>query len=1050
MNKKKRKYTDIIENGKGLVKFYRENPCIAAYELLGVDLAPIQRLMFEDFWFKNYVIGVCGRGSGKTYLLGLTATLSGMLFPGYRTGLISPVFRQSLPIISDTYDTFWTSNGLQTGTQNLYDLVEEGVTKTQSLETQNTILSKWKNPERACRRIKTTKGFELAGTVDHGILVLNSKLDLVFKDLQDINWLDTIVIKKGFKYFGNDNSMPTFDEFETHWRTKDCKIPEEVTPNLAYWAGLLVGDGCVCTSKKGGKYRVDFVNEDQDLLDSFEKHLIEYFVDDPESIDRRNRKNNTWEIQYFRKKLACYLLKCGFTNTTALDKKIPWIIKKASKECIKAFLSGLLDCDGCCYIQQHKHGSEHCEVSLNTSSLQLAKEVQACFLNFGIMSNLGVSNKAAYRCLIGRTKKSKCAEAYKVRITGLPDLNKFRDEIGFRCKRKASKLNIYLGSVGGKISCADRIPNTSSAIFKLSHSCKERIVRGHEDVAILGRIINNANNNNGVTRARIKQVLSLAKKHNILTEDYYKLKKIIDLDLSFVKMVESDYFFAPTIDVEVENESCYWSNGMISHNSKLIFAEVEKLYAQSPILREACEQKPTRSPDACYLKFKSVGGKTPSYIEALPLGSDGGKIRGSRFYLIVIDELAQVPDKIINSVLMPMGATSLAPMERVRRTEQKNRLIKLGLATEDDFEEETVNKMIMTSSGYYKFNHMWKRMKDHWRQMNIAEKEGKESQYSVWQIPHWDLPEGFLDQNNVDEARRISSIAEFGMEYEAVMTSDSEGFFKASLLDTCSIDSGFTVETRPDSKSKYILGVDPNQGGRASCGIIVIKIGSVNKIVQVLEVKTQTTQELTKIIQGICEKRNILRVFMDKGGGGKAICDLLEEGYGGKTPLIDRTNDDHRHLEGSHILELVYFNPSWISDANFATKSMLEDKKLLFPEPPTGSTLDSDAKSYDVVERLKSQMLSIVVTQTSTGVLHFDTPVRGQKKDLYSALLLAVYGARIVEKELEGEGEPLLFSAGGLVMQHGIPGASFNSITVQHGSSGNNVASAALLKKKIK
>lgn len=994
MNKKKRKYTDIIENGKELVEFYRGNPCIAAYELLGVDLAPIQRLMFEDFWFKNYVIGVCSRGTGKTFLLGLTATLSGMLYPGYRTGLISPVFRQSL-IISDTYATFWTSDGLQTGAQNFYNSIEKGVTKTQSLNNQNTILSKWENSERACRSIKTTKGFELAGTVDHGILVLNSKLDLVFKDLQDINKEDNIVIKRGFEYFGNDDLLPTFDEFEIHWNAKDCKIPHRLTPNLAYWMGLLAGDGCVCTSKKGGKYRVDFVNEDQDLLDSFEKYLIEYFVDDPEYIDRRNRKNNTWEIQYFRKKLAYYLLKCGFTKTTALDKKMPWVIKKASKECVRAFLTALIDTDGCVYIQQN----QGCEVALNTSSLQLAKEVQACLLNFGIISNLGISNKTAYKCLIGRTKKSKCAEAYKVRITGQHNLITYFNEIGFRCERKRKKLSDYLDT----------------------HFKSE---------ASLG--------------------VSLGLPQKLVNTDYQKFDKYLTDGLYFVKMVESDYFFAPTIDVEVENESCYWSNGMISHNSKMIFAEVEKLYAQSPMLREACEQKPTRSPDSCYLKFKSVGGKTPSYIEALPLGTDGGKIRGSRFYLILIDELAQVPDKIINSVLMPMGATSLAPMERVRRTEQKNRLIKLGLATEDDFEEETVNKMIMTSSGYYKFNHMWKRMKDHWRQMDIAEKEGKESQYSVWQIPHWDLPEGFLDQNNVDEARRISSIAEFSMEYEASMTSDSEGFFKASLLDACSIDSGFTVETRPDSKSKYILGVDPNQGGRASCGIIVVKIGSVNKIVQVLEVKTQTTQQLTKIIQGICEKRNVIRVFMDKGGGGKAICDLLEEGYGDKTPLIDRTNDDHKHLEGSHILELIYFNPAWISDANFATKAMLEDKKLLFPEPPIGSTLDSDAKSYDTVERLKSQMLSIVVTQTSTGVLHFDTPVRGQKKDLYSALLLAVYGARIVEKELEGEGESLLYSAGGLVMQHGVPGASFDTVLVRPGSSGNSIVSAALLKKRIK
>ena len=88
-------YEDLITQGTALVNFYRLNPCIAAFELLGVDLADIQRVVFEDMWFKNYVITVAGRGFGKTFLLGTLSALSCMLYPGYRVGLIAPVFRQS-------------------------------------------------------------------------------------------------------------------------------------------------------------------------------------------------------------------------------------------------------------------------------------------------------------------------------------------------------------------------------------------------------------------------------------------------------------------------------------------------------------------------------------------------------------------------------------------------------------------------------------------------------------------------------------------------------------------------------------------------------------------------------------------------------------------------------------------------------------------------------------------------------------------------------------------------------------------------------------------
>jgi hypothetical protein len=113
---------------------------------------------------------------------------------------------------------------------------------------------------------------------------------------------------------------------------------------------------------------------------------------------------------------------------------------------------------------------------------------------------------------------------------------------------------------------------------------------------------------------------------------------------------------------------------------------------------------------------------------------------------------------------------------------------------------------------------------------------------------------------------------------------------------------------------------------------------------------------------------------------------------------------------------MVNFNPTWIADANFTTLAMLEDKKLLFPEPPK-STADILADAYSNVLTLKKQMLNIVVTQTGSGALHFDTPKKGQNKDLYSAVILAAHGCRMVAKELEGEQEPILFQKAGYIRE---------------------------------
>lgn len=65
MAKKHKNFEEMLTQGKDLIEFYRTHPCTAAYELLGVDLAPIQRLVFRDMWSRNYVIAVAGRGFGR-------------------------------------------------------------------------------------------------------------------------------------------------------------------------------------------------------------------------------------------------------------------------------------------------------------------------------------------------------------------------------------------------------------------------------------------------------------------------------------------------------------------------------------------------------------------------------------------------------------------------------------------------------------------------------------------------------------------------------------------------------------------------------------------------------------------------------------------------------------------------------------------------------------------------------------------------------------------------------------------------------------------------
>jgi len=56
----------LLDRGAELIQFYRHDPVMAALDLLKVDLAPVQRIILRDMWFKNFVITVAGRGLGKS------------------------------------------------------------------------------------------------------------------------------------------------------------------------------------------------------------------------------------------------------------------------------------------------------------------------------------------------------------------------------------------------------------------------------------------------------------------------------------------------------------------------------------------------------------------------------------------------------------------------------------------------------------------------------------------------------------------------------------------------------------------------------------------------------------------------------------------------------------------------------------------------------------------------------------------------------------------------------------------------------------------------
>jgi hypothetical protein len=1007
------KFDNLVEAGHKLVEFYRQHPCSAAHDLLGVKLAPIQRVVLRDIWFKNYTFLIATRGYGKCV----------------HTKSISFIKNKGLVYLDEVFPTI--PNYLSNGDSECVEWDDSIYTTNGFRNTKNLFFEKGVNG----KKIVTNNRFVNKGSNQHPLLTLNSDGEFVYKRMDEFVVGDVVCIQRGQLVFGN-NIVPYED---------------------AYIMGLFIGDGSIKET-----YTPSITTDDINIINFCKDYCIKNNVE--YRIDEDNRTKSTVSI-YF-KQFDWFFDKYNIDRCLSYYKKIPYIIRTSNKESQYAFLRGYFDADGT--VEKRTGGVSVCSVSKN-----LLNEVQLMLLNFGIVSKVRE-----------KKTKSKFGKAYLLDIFSENAL-KFKELIGFGLYRKQvlldnyfdnKVLNLnkdvipYIKDICKHISDDYRRLNSSNKYdkylpslgFHYWNSKDVTYSKLHKFLCSINKCINNG------YRFSNESINNILKLRDILHYNYY-----FDVVSNVEDWIGDCYDFE--MDMESETEPNYFSNGFINHNtfilglastlqallypgqrvglisatfrqSKKIFSEVEKLYSQSDIFKAAVSKGPVHGSDSHRIEFKNVNGHA-SYIEALPLGS-GDKIRGSRFFFIVVDEIAQVDPMVLDRVIRPMAATARDPMERVERYARRQKLLDAGLITEDELsEDDSVNKLIYASSGYFKFNHMWGRMCYFWDKIEEAEENGKESKHAVWQIPYWELPYGFLDMDVVQESRNEMSDIEFRMEYCAEMVKDSEGFFKASLVESC-VSEECDVVLKGDPMCEYILGVDPQQGGSDNCGIVVIKLqAGSNEVVNVKNLASKETKNIATSIKKFCRDFNIVRILMDKGGGGLNVSEWLAEDDEAGPPILTFDLDIHKNKKGKYLVNLINFSPSWISEANLSLLSFLESGKIVLPSMPKTNTVMVE-QVYENVQELKSQLLNIVVTQNKHGTLHFDTPKKGQHKDLYSALLLACYGVKLIDME-NGLDTNILYSSSGFVRPRE-EGAKWDLIdnTVSRGD--KTALSMAVLKKKDK
>lgn len=509
--------------------------------------------------------------------------------------------------------------------------------------------------------------------------------------------------------------------------------------------------------------------------------------------------------------------------------------------------------------------------------------------------------------------------------------------------------------------------------------------------------------------------------------------------------------------------------------SMKVFSYVVKLYNQSPILQDAIRMGPKMTNSGPYFDIGL------SKIIALPIG-DGEKIRGQRATDIYSDEFATIDPLIFETVIKPFAAVHANPEESVFIRSFCDRLNNLGasdkLISKILQNNSRGNRVVLSGTANYQFNHFYKYfefykmminshgdinkvkkamefrnrssdgmssvMSD--REISVLAKSWKT--YAILRIPYNYIPLGFLDEEVVTADKAFFTPTRFGMEYECKFPADSDGFIKRSIINEATPHGkeSISIELYGDPSSEYVMGLDPARDND-NFGCVILKlISGGSQLVYATAWRGKDTPTSAKYIRELVRRFNIVRIAIDKGGGGSSIAETLQlEELCGEDDLpvlpVKEQIEDRAMFscKGHFIMEVVPWSSQWITQSAHALEGDIQHRRLLFPSYPVIDDLYSqysmrvlrhsreitqnemkkieemafgkedddfekiDMGIWDNIESTIDETCAIERTVTPGGVERFDLPETGiqneglnvKRRDRFSALVLASYAARV-------------------------------------------------------
>lgn len=393
--------------------------------------------------------------------------------------------------------------------------------------------------------IATELGLQLKATYNHAVAVVDDHGQIVWREAQDLQPGDWLVVVKG-GHRGADCPLPPLPP--QHANATKIRVPPRMNAELAELLGLYMADGC---TSSGGRLVFTVGTIDIEVSERIRILMERCFSLAPKHVTE-GEGGGYVDIQYQSRDLVRWMERLGWVKFSSPDAFIPAAVLGGSAETARAFLRGLFEGDG------HVR-SESGYPCLSTTSLRLAEEAQQLLLSTGVAARLTkVTNR---RGAFGRRP------VYVLTIVDEDSVRTFREEIGFIGDRKQGRLE---SGPRPKVNSSDVIPNQREVLRSLYSyvgrgSGPGRSKRGAN--RLLYRALMHYISEQHPRQLTRKRLLRLIRDFPEVAA-VQALASMADPSRVYTRVIAIRRDKAATGDIEVPGPARFIANGILVHNKR--------------------------------------------------------------------------------------------------------------------------------------------------------------------------------------------------------------------------------------------------------------------------------------------------------------------------------------------------------------------------------------------------------------------------------------------------------------------------------------------------